>query len=164
MIQQPIEPISDEFKEQFIEFCILNNVEYSNNVYSDGLNTTGIIGKPNDIIEVLNYRNILKDLELLRFTGNKFDFIKKLNLKLNFKSVSHNETKIDKNIQDEIEFYTEYLQQLNLCIKEISDPDKAVKIEIGGTVDIWIDNNEHIKNALLLEKIDTENKLLKLRK
>jgi isopentenyl phosphate kinase len=52
MIQQGLN-IRDEFKDKVKNFCSLNNVEWSDNVYESV--TGGIVGKVEDVVKVMEY-------------------------------------------------------------------------------------------------------------
>ena len=52
MIQQGLD-IRDEFKEKVKNFCSLNNVQWSDNVYESV--TGGIVGEVKNVVKVMEY-------------------------------------------------------------------------------------------------------------
>jgi hypothetical protein len=65
MIQQGLN-IRDEFKDKVKNFCSLNNVEWSENVFESL--TGGIIGEVDNVVKVIEYIN---KLERDRLEGRK---------------------------------------------------------------------------------------------
>jgi hypothetical protein len=57
MVQQGLN-IREEFKDRVKNFCSLNNIQWSDNIFESV--TGGVIGSPDDIVKVVEYINKLE--------------------------------------------------------------------------------------------------------